>query len=86
MDLKKEISKIPKLLDIIEFIGRTSHQLSQPLQIIIGKIEILLLNMKEDESTYSTLKEIRAQALRIADINQKISRLVKHDILSNSKI
>ncbi|MBW1669973.1 MAG: diguanylate cyclase [Deltaproteobacteria bacterium] len=86
MDLKKEISKIPKLLDIIEFIGRTSHQLSQPLQIIIGKIEILLLNMKEDESTYSTLKEIRAQALRTADINQKISRLVKHDILSNSKI
>ena len=84
MDLKKEISKIPKLLDIIDFIRRTSHQLSQPLQIIIGKIEILLLNVKEDESTYSTLKEIREQALRTADINQKISRLVKHDIMHKS--
>jgi PleD family two-component response regulator len=80
MDLKKEISKIPMLLDILDFIGRASHQLNQPLQIIIGKIEILLLNMKEDGSTYSTLKEIRKQALRAADINQKISRLVKHDI------
>ena len=80
MDLKKEISKIPMLLDILDFIGRASHQLNQPLQIIIGKIEILLLSVKEDGSTYSTLKEIRKQALRTADINQKISRLVKHDI------
>ncbi|HDN59383.1 MAG TPA: diguanylate cyclase [Candidatus Marinimicrobia bacterium] len=80
MDLKKEISKIPMLLDILDFIGRASHQLNQPLQIIIGKIEILLLNAKEDGSTYSILKEIRKQALRTADINQKISRLVKHDI------
>ena len=82
MDLKKEISKITMLLDILDFIGRESHHLNQPLQIIIGKIEILLLNLKEDGRTYSTLKEIRKQALRTADINQKISRLVKHDISS----
>ncbi len=78
MDLKKEISKIPMLLDILDFIGRASHQLNQPLQIIIGKIEILLL--EEHGNVAATLKEIRKQALRTADINQKISRLVKHDI------
>jgi diguanylate cyclase (GGDEF)-like protein len=82
MDLKKEISKIPMLLDILDFIGRASHQLNQPLQIIIGKIEILLLNMEQDGDVAATLKEIRKQALRTADINQKISRLVKHDISS----
>jgi len=85
MDLKAEISKIPVLLNIIDFVGRTSHQLNQPLQVIIGKIEIMLLNEKGDENTSSALKEIRKQALRAADINQKISRLVKHDIFSNSK-
>ena len=79
MELKKEISKIPKFFDIFDFIGRTSHQLNQPLQIIIGKIEILLLNI-EDGDVSSTLKEVRKQALRIADINQKIRRLLKHDI------
>jgi GGDEF domain-containing protein/DNA-binding response OmpR family regulator len=82
MDLKKEISKIPMLLDILDLIGRASHQLNQPLQIIIGKIEILLLNMEQDGNVAATLKEIRKQALRTADINQKISRLVKHDISS----
>nr|HDM99702.1 diguanylate cyclase [Deltaproteobacteria bacterium] len=86
MDLKKEISKIPILLDIINFVGCTSHQLNQPLQVIIGKIEILLLNEMGDEDTCSMLKEIRKQALRAADINQKISRLVKHNISTNSKI
>jgi len=86
MDLKKEISKIPMLLDILDFIGRASHQLNQPLQIIIGKIEILLLNMEEDGNVAVTLKEIRKQALRTADINQKISRLVKHDISSELSI
>jgi hypothetical protein len=39
-----------------------------------------------DEDTCSMLKEIRKQALRAADINQKISRLVKHNISTNSKI
>ena len=86
MDLKKEISKIPMLLDILDFIGRASHQLNQPLQIIIGKIEILLLNMEQDGNVAATLKEIRKQALRTADINQKISRLVKHDISSEPSI
>ena len=86
MDLKKEISKIPMLLDILDFIGRASHQLNQPLQIIIGKIEILLLNVEEDGNVAATLKEIRKQALRTADINQKISRLVKHDISSELSI
>ncbi len=82
MDFKKEILKIPMLLDILDFIGRASHQLNQPLQIIIGKIEILLLNMEQDGNVAATLKEIRKQALRTADINQKISRLTKHDISS----
>jgi diguanylate cyclase (GGDEF)-like protein len=80
MDLKKEISKIPMLLDILDFIGRASHQLNQPLQIIIGKVEIILLNEEEDGPFFTSLKEIRKQALRTADINQKISRLVRHDI------
>jgi len=79
MDLKKELSKIPMLLDILDLIRRASHQLNQPLQIIIGKLEILLLNIEEDGHVPATLKEIRKQALRAADINQKISRLVKHD-------
>jgi GGDEF domain-containing protein/DNA-binding response OmpR family regulator len=86
MDLKKEISKIPMLLDILDFIRRESHQLNQPLQIIIGKIEIMLLNVEEDGNIAATLKEIRKQALRTADINQKISRLVKHDIYSELSI
>lgn len=85
IDLKKEISKIPILLDILDFIGHASHQLNQPLQIIIGKIEILLLNV-EDGNVAATLKEIRKQALRTADINQKIRRLVKHDISSELSI
>ena len=85
LDLKKEISKIPILLDILDFIGHASHQLNQPLQIIIGKIEILLLNV-EDGNVAATLKEIRKQALRTADINQKILRLVKHDISSELTI
>ncbi|MDL1958196.1 MAG: diguanylate cyclase [Deltaproteobacteria bacterium] len=82
MDLKKELSKIPMLLGTIDFIRRASHQLNQPLQIIVGKIEILLINMEENGTATASLKEIRKQALRAADINQKIGRLVRHDISS----
>ena len=79
VDLTEQSFKIPKLFGILDFIGSASHKLNQPLQIIIGKIEILLLDM-EDGTNSAELREIRKQALRASDINHKIGRLTKHNI------
>lgn len=75
-------NEIQKYLDTFSAISSATHQLNQPLQIIIGKIELLLLDIEENshiakEAIQKTLAEIRKQVLYSADINQKINRLTK---------
>ncbi len=70
-----------KLKGMLDAIGSTAHQLNQPLQIIMGRLELLLLNMDEtpeNQEMIKDIKNIRSQALLAADINKKIGRLSKY--------
>ncbi len=64
---------------ILSSISAATHQLNQPLQIILGKIELLMLDLDSGrtQDTRQILSEIRDQVLYSADINQKINRLTK---------
>jgi len=76
-----EISK-RKVKDVLSVIGSSAHQLNQPLQIMMGKIELLLLDLlTEDGVSKETLKEsltqIKEQVHYAAEITSKINRLSK---------
>ena len=83
VDLKNErqdeIEK--KYIDVLSAISSATHQLNQPLQIIIGKIELMLLDLASGDLEPGEIKkilaQIRKQVLYSADINQKINRLTK---------
>lgn len=50
-----------------------NHQINNPLAVIIGNIQCLLLASKtEDEKTLSRYKVIEKAALKIADVNKKL--------------
>jgi transcriptional regulator with GAF, ATPase, and Fis domain len=50
-----------------------NHQINNPLAVIIGNIQCLLLaNQIEDEKTLSRFKVIEKAALKIADVNKKL--------------
>ena len=50
-----------------------NHQINNPLAVIIGNIQCLLLgNQFEDEKTLSRFKVIEKAALKIADVNKKL--------------
>jgi len=70
-----------KYRDALSGVGSATHQLNQPLQIIIGKIELMLLDLDsgklEPGEIKKILAEIRKQVLYAADINHKINRLTK---------
>jgi len=74
--LRQASTERQRLLGILDAIGSASHQLNQPLQGVIGRTEVLLLNTSDGEMA-AGLTEIRSQALRAADVNQKIARLVR---------
>ncbi len=71
-----------KYEDILSAIGSSTHQLNQPLQIMMGKIELLLLDLSlgEDVSRaqiQEALKQIKEQVHYASEINSKINRLTK---------
>lgn len=83
VDLKspKQDKAAKRYTDVLSAIGSATHQLNQPLQIIIGKIELMLLDLEsgnlEPGEIKKILAQIRKQVLYAADINQKINRLTK---------
>ncbi len=71
-----------KVKDVLSAIGSSTHQLNQPLQIMMGKIELLLLDLlTEDgvskEMLKDSLTQIKEQVHYAAEINSKINRLSK---------
>ena len=75
VDVRKKYTKT------LSAISAATHQLNQPLQIMLGKMELMLLdldkgNLKPDE-VKKMVEQIRKQVLLSADINQKINRLTK---------
>ena len=76
--LQAEASKAHKWTGICDSVSKATHKLNQPLQVILGKIEIFILDYEDDlPELTERLKEIRKQALKAAEINHKIARLVK---------
>ncbi len=75
---KGEIERLhrEKLQGVVETAGAASHDLNQPLQVIVGQLELLLLNT-DDEMEYirdrveTALKEID----RMIEITRKLSRV-----------
>ncbi len=72
-----------KIKDVLASIGSSTHQLNQPLQIMMGKIELLLLDLSVDGGEISrrqireALQQIKDQVHYAAEINSKINRLTK---------
>ena len=76
--LQGKASKAQKWAGICESVSKATHKLNQPLQVILGKIEIIVLDYEEDHPELAErLREIRKQALKAAEINHKIARLVQ---------
>lgn len=60
---------------IMEIAGAVCHETNQPLQIIKGNLELLLLDINEDDEVYGKLQKILAEVERIAGITKKLENI-----------
>ncbi len=77
-DLDRRNSGFQALMDSLKI---ASHKLNQPLQIILGKTELILIDIKARKRQVKfldDLEEIKRQAQKTADINNKIQRLLNN--------
>jgi PAS domain S-box-containing protein len=62
----------------INIAGGISHELNQPLQIILGKTELLVEKFRDDENTSKHLQTIIKNVTRILDISKRLKDITDY--------
>jgi len=78
-----QIEKIKqeKLISTIELAGAVSHEINQPLQVILGYIDIIHDHLKDNQSFHKTIKSINANINRITLICEKIKNITEYNTI-----
>ncbi|MEN6318997.1 MAG: PAS domain S-box protein [Syntrophaceae bacterium] len=63
--------------NILEIAGAICHEMHQPMQVISGYTELLLMSFAEDDSIYAKLITIKNQIHRMSTITRKLMLLNK---------
>lgn len=74
-----------KLSAAIEIAGKACHELSQPMQVIFGYCELMLLEVSPDHPLYGRIQIIQQEVERIATIITKIQYATKFVIGNSGK-
>jgi|GEM_PF-1918233 len=74
-DVEAERIEKEKLQAMMETAGSICHEMNQPLQILSGFSELLLMDCKEGGKQASTLKTINDQVHRMGGITRKLKNL-----------
>jgi len=76
--LQNEMQKQEKLQGVLEMAGAVCHELNQPLQIVSGFSEMLLMDMEPCDPNYKMLNTIKTGIDRIGELTHKIMRITRY--------
>lgn len=71
----QKIAEEEKLKGVLETAGGICHELNQPLQYILGAIQILLMDLDPKESIYQSLDAVRASIEQMGEITRKLTAI-----------
>jgi CheY-like chemotaxis protein len=67
-----------KLKGVLETAGGVCHKLNQPLQYILGAIQILLMDMDIEDKLYSQLDAVRDKIEQMGEITRKLAEITRY--------
>ena len=77
--LEKKLLEEEKLSGVLEMAGAVCHELNQPIQVVSGYSELLLMDMEKDNSAYPYIKMIKEQTDEMGSITRKLMRITKYE-------
>jgi len=88
VDLKEALRESEKFKGVLEMAGGVCHELNQPLQVILGASELLLMDMQENKTMQKNIKTIQKQIFRMGEITKKLMNITRYETKSylNGKI
>lgn len=87
--LEKRLMEKEKLNGVLEMAGGICHDLNQPMQVVSGYSELLLMDMGKENSAYPYIKMIKEQTEKMGSITRKLMRITKYetkDYIEGSRI
>jgi DNA-binding response OmpR family regulator len=79
VELQNSLIEKEKLQGVIEMAGTVCHEMNQPIQVITGYSELMLLDLPEDNPLYKKIKIIGEQIDKLAIITEKLMRVTKYE-------
>ena len=89
VELIEHIKYEEKLNGVLEMAGTVCHEFNQPLQVISGSAELLLLDVAPDAPGRNRVETIVRQAFRLGKINRKLMKITRYEkkhYIGNSSI
>lgn len=77
-DLQKSLIEKEKLKGIVEIAGAICHELNQPMQVVLGYTELLMMDVPEDAPLYDSIKAIKSQIERMGTITKKLMTITQY--------
>jgi len=77
--VEQERLRREKLHGVIEMAGAACHELSQPMQVISGYIDLLAMQLSERDPGYEEVQKMGEQVERIAEITGKLNRITRYE-------
>lgn len=77
--MEKKLLEEEKLKGVLEMAGGICHELNQPMQVVSGYTELLLMDMGKENSAYPYIKMIKEQTDEMGSITRKLMRITKYE-------
>lgn len=73
-----DLKKTEKAFAAIETAGGICHEMNQPLQVILGNLELLKLNIKDDDKNIALINKVLSQTQRLGLITKKLTNITQY--------
>lgn len=80
----RKFSEDQKLEGALETAGAVCHSLNQPLQYVLGAIQILLMDMAPDDPVFRQLDTIREKVEQMGKITRKLGEVTRYRTQSHA--
>jgi signal transduction histidine kinase len=74
----RQSSENEKLKAVLENAGGICHNLNQPLQYVLGAIQIILLDISPTDPNYAQLDTMREKIEEMGDITRKLAECIRY--------
>ncbi len=74
-----DLKMTEKVLAAVETAGGVCHEMNQPLQVILGNLELLRLNLEKDDPNQKFIDVLMNQTERLGIITKKLAHITRYE-------